>query len=996
MAPRSLTGAMVIAALLAVTAYSQAQPGAEPAPVQTLPATVNPWRDLPGRLSLQGLVTDTAGKPIADVAIGTADGPLTTSDHQGRFVLPAPLAPDTPLAFRHPDHADLRRAAGFFHAGEGRDTRVELVPLALRFELTPAGGEFSAGGIRLSVPEGAVAEPVTVRAARLPLDLAYEDSPDIQLLRLGAVEFAPEGLRFAKPITVSVDLDQAGPSGTGRLLLQAPASGRFTPETASEVTIAGGRAVFQVDHFSRRTVGDPAEGMVRKHIARSNDINGDGKLTSEDADFVILLSGGTQSADFTITTEDSTTVSKATAQGTSSANSSSAGVGGGIEIGGSGIEVSHTVSREESSEVVKKAGLERTLASSTSTTDRLSAGEYQLRCKYYTGLYDFYRVEIWARHTPVDWEQKALEDAWAGRSNPGDEWGYFSWDRSTAIALNKSMYGLTHLALRMGPDGLEIYRLARAFVVKQRFATYPVDCKPGSMDKRVEKALQGATDPGTGAGNMRDNFRFFGGGDKASAYRGWGVLPETDALFKLGQECDNESEGEYIITSSLGESSGEEQAKSSSRSSQTEAKVSGGAGVGPVKISAEVSAATGTSSGRSEAESYARNVLSTATTRVHWHIINAHQTHYSDHMVAPLHNVKRVGGHDIKRPIGLMVLRYREYPCGETPPTTTTPPDDEAPPRGDDRQGGAAPPARTPHGGNPVITPSGDSAAAGPTSSLGDTAYVTPEPLKNIRVEFTQLKGETRINRALVGQPRGIEVIGIDPDKLGKEDVRAGASGETIYITVRRELGDAGILVRGDRGNVTITAVADGGDQTGERARERRAAPNAILPQGLLVSVGGLLEGTLGLPDSLLDVNADPGAYRVTLGDAPLQPVAIQGTDLAVVGTDIVAPASGSENLTVTAPSGASATNEVPLWYYRIDPQPVTRVNQWADIRMECSGLGDETPIAVRFQPTPSQTIEPATLTLRCGELASPREVARYRTTRVGTQPLNATVTPLP
>jgi len=995
MAPRYLAGAMVMAALLALTAHSLAQPGAEPPPVQTYPATVDPWRDLPGRLTLRGLVTDTAGKPIAGVAIGTADGPLTRSDREGRFALPGPLAPDTPLAFSHPDHADLRRAAGFFHAGEGRDTRVELVPLALSFALTPAGGEFSAGGIHLSVPEGAVAEAVTVRAARLPLDLAYEDSPDIQLLRLGAVEFAPEGLRFARPVTVSVALDQESPSGNGRILLQDPASGRFVPEGAGEVTLVDGRAVFQVDHFSRRAVGDPAEGMVRKHIARSNDINGDGKLTSEDADFVILLSGGTQSADFTITTEDSTTVSKATEQGTRSGKSSSAGVGGGIEIGGSGIEVSHTVSREESSEVVKKAGLERTLASSTSTTDRLSAGEYQLRCKYYTGLYDFYRVEIWTRHTPVDWEQKALEDAWAGRSNPGDEWGYFSWDRSTAVALNKSLYGLTHLALRMGPDGLEIYRLARAFVVKQRFATYPVDCKPGSMAKRVEKALKGAADPGTGAGNMRDNFRFFGGGDDASGYRGWGLLPETQALFKLGQECGNESEGEYIISSSVGESSGEEKAKSSTQSAKTEAKVSGGAGAGPVKISAEVSAATGTSSGRDEAESYARNVLSTATTRVHWHIINAHEEHYSDHMVAPLHNVKRVGGHDIKRPIGLMVLRYREYPCGETPPTTTPPPDDEGP-AGDDSQGSTPPPARTPDGDKPVITPSGDSAAQGPTSSLADTAYVTPEPLKNIRVEFPGLTGETRIHRALVGQPRGIEVIGIDPDRLGKEDVRAGASAETIHITVRRELADASILVRGDRGSVTITAVAEDDDRARARDEARRANPGAILPLGLLVSVGGLLEGTLGLPGDLVTGDADPGGYRVTLGDAALQPVASQGNELAVVGTDIAAPARGSETLTVTAPSGASASSEVPLWYYRIDPQPVTRVNQWADIRMQCAGLGDSGRIAVRFRPSAHQTIEPTTLTVRCAELANPREVARYRTTLVGTQPLDATVTPLP
>ena len=994
MAIKSVICAMVIAALLALTAYALAQTGDESAIQEYTPAPTAPWRDVPASLELQGAVTDTNGNPAAGIAIAVDANVLTRSDDKGHFALPEPVAPTTMLTFSHPDFAELRRAAGFFFAGQGRATQVELVALGERFELTPAGGKFASGGISLSVPEGAVSGPVTVRAARLPLDMAYEQSSDMQIQRLGAVEFAPAGLTFNKPVTVTLDLDYVGPSTSASLLLLDRTSGGFAEVGETPVAIGDGKATFTVDHFSRRAVGDPAEGLVKKHIARSNDINGDGKLTSEDADFVILLSGGTHSAEYTITTSDTVTVSRSREAGSSSGSSSSASVGGGIEIGGSGIEVSHTVSREQSSEVVKKAGLERSSASATSSTDRLSVGEYGLRCKYYTGIYDFYRVEIWRRHTPLDWEQKALEDAWAARSNPAAEWSYFTWDRSTSIALNKSLYGFTRLAIRMGAKGIEIYRMTDSFVVKQRFATYPVDCKPGNMEKRVESALEGATDAGTAAGNMRDNFRFFGGGDPASGYRGWGVLAETDALFKLGQECGNESEGEYLITSSLATSAGEDRATSSSTSSETEAKVSGGAGIGPVKVSASVSASTGTTSGRSEAESYARNVMSSATTQVKWHIVNAHEEHYSDHMVAPLHNVKTVNGHDIKRPIGLMLLRYRQYPCGEPPTTTTPPPDDSGGP--DDSDAGRAPegqpvPARTPDTRPPVITPSGDTESKpGRTSRLADTAYVTPEPLEMINVVFTSTQGTTAINRRLVGQPRGVEVIGIAPEALRSDDVTAGATPESILVTVGRDLGDASILVKGDRSSITITAIAE--EKATEPATEDERGNRIVPLGGLLVSVGGILEGTLNLPDKVVEADASPGAYQVQLGDHPLAPVAMRGHQMAVVGTGIDAPASGTETIRVTAPSGASASNEVGLWSYRIEPQPITHVNQWAPINLQCVGLDKDSPLVVTFTPLPGQTIRPEKVVVNCGDFASPARAAQYKTEVIGEQPLNTRV----
>src|SRR5690606_16916916 len=212
---------------------------------------------------------------------------------------------------------------------------------------------------------------------------------------------------------------------------------------------------------------------------------------------------------------------------------------------------------------------------------------------------------------------------------------------------------------------------------------------------------------------------------------------------------------------------------------------------------------------------------------------------------------------------GLMLLRYRQYPCGEPPTTTTPPPDDSGGP--DDSDAGRAPegqpvPARTPDTRPPVITPSGDTESKpGRTSRLADTAYVTPEPLEMINVVFTSTQGTTAINRRLVGQPRGVEVIGIAPEALRSDDVTAGATPESILVTVGRDLGDASILVKGDRSSITITAIAE--EKATEPATEDERGNRIVPLGGLLVSVGGILEGTLNLPDKVVEADASPGAY---------------------------------------------------------------------------------------------------------------------------------------
>src|SRR5690606_20737892 len=262
--------------------------------------------------------------------------------------------------------------------------------------------------------------------------------------------------------------------------------------------------------------------------------------------------------------------------------------------------------------------------------------------------------------------------------------------------------------------------------------------------------------------------------------------------------------------------------------------------------------------------------------------------------------------------------------------------------------------------------------------------------LEMINVVFTSTQGTTAINRRLVGQPRGVEVIGIAPEALRSDDVTAGATPESILVTVGRDLGDASILVKGDRSSITITAIAE--EKATEPATEDERGNRIVPLGGLLVSVGGIREGTLNLPDKVVEADASPGAYQVQLGDHPLAPVAMRGHQMAVVGTGIDAPASGTETIRVTAPSGASASNEVGLWSYRIEPQPITHVNQWAPINLQCVGLDKDSPLVVTFTPLPGQTIRPEKVVVNCGDFASPARAAQYKTEVIGEQPLNTRV----
>lgn len=165
----------------------------------------DPYADLPQSEKLSSLVRDDEGNPIrgATISIG-GKVKAKSAKKTGAFTLEDPVAPTTLLVVEHPRLARRIVRAGDLMTVDGPATPVHLVPYTSYFNITPAGGIYTSGELTLEVPPGAVSKNVKVLAANLPLDFAYNNDGEVEPMRLSAVDLKPHGLKFAKPVTLTM------------------------------------------------------------------------------------------------------------------------------------------------------------------------------------------------------------------------------------------------------------------------------------------------------------------------------------------------------------------------------------------------------------------------------------------------------------------------------------------------------------------------------------------------------------------------------------------------------------------------------------------------------------------------------------------------------------------------------------------------------------------------------------------------------------------------
>ena len=103
----------------------------------------------------------------------------------------------------------------------------------------PAGGTISLGGVTLSVPKGALDQPVAITAT-VPAGSSLQ------------VEFAPHGLQFNSPFTLTFDGVQS--SDVVGVYFEGDGGGFVRVLQSFPTTVDGNSASFNSDHFSGYTM----------------------------------------------------------------------------------------------------------------------------------------------------------------------------------------------------------------------------------------------------------------------------------------------------------------------------------------------------------------------------------------------------------------------------------------------------------------------------------------------------------------------------------------------------------------------------------------------------------------------------------------------------------------------------------------------------------------------------------------------------------------------
>ena len=248
---------------------------------------------------------------------------------------------------------------------------------------------------------------------------------------------------------------------------------------------------------------------------------------------------------------------------------------------------------------------------------------------------------------------------------------------------------------------------------------------------------------------------------------------------------------------------------------------------------------------------------------------------------------------------------------------------------------------------------------------------------------FTGLDGTTVVNTGPVGEVGPVTVTGVDGEPVDSDDVDIQAENGTIEIAVDPNIQVGTITVQGSEG--TIVLEADGARPSGP--------PGITWPKDGAVNIhNGTLNETFAVPSTITEGARPAGDYEVRIGDSPVDVIAIRNGEIAVTGRGIPMQESGETEISIAVKDGPSVSGQIPAWSYLLSAQAVTRLNTWAPIFFQCSGLPAREPIAIRFTPEPWQRIEPPEFSLTCGEASSRIQIGQYQTSREGPQNLPAVI----
>lgn len=590
--------------------------------------------------SISGLVLDQYGNSVAgaDIILQGSTNKTQVSDEDGFFELDDLQSQQT-IRISKVGHLDNKRQLREFHYflkdSNQVFIQVQLPVLDIKYKVGKKGGEFT-GPFSIQVPEGALNSDIEIEACLLPPGYLNLHDQKIHPSVLGSIHFEPSGLKFNKPISISIQVEQAlNEQSKPAVLHYSVQDGETIREEISDpnLTITKNNWTFSISHFSDCQMVDKNT-VIRKipSSRKPDDSNLDGKVDDQDADRIVHLIGGTQSMEFNTTITSSQMVSKR--EGTSKARSSSDthAQGGGASVKGVGASVEEEKTTSLSKEESEEYGIELAKEQSFSSTVTVSVGEYNDRCKMLFTLYD---VQYVLKYVRVDLNKTELEHLKnnIGNDPPDDEgWHFRKVEGRSGVAVDRTLHEGMRLAVKVNDDGsMEVFVLSKDLIVRTLKGLKTSNCKDVNKSK-IGSVKYYLYPPPSKNGAEIYSITYLG-------------LRRGDSPEKIYRsiECGSEAKEEWSESRSTMEFKESSESTSKEHSSSVDVK----AGVelelgGIIQIEGHASHKTEKSEQVSNRLHHGTNTVETDQTTFSLTIYNAHEEHESDHDLYGLYHVYEV------------------------------------------------------------------------------------------------------------------------------------------------------------------------------------------------------------------------------------------------------------------------------------------------------------------------------------------------------------------
>lgn len=543
---RFLAGFLAMAVLASTgAAPSHASENGTPRITSLTQDLTDPWPDLPARFALNGWIVDDEGHRIHEAEIYQITGNnkktlLAQSDKKGAFKIAEELSPDTRLLVEHDLYAPRRIAAGSLYIGENNLVSIEIIPYTERFYITPRGGTYKSGQLTLEVPRGAVREPVTVLAAQLPLDFAYNHDGTVEPVRLTSVDLKPHELRFARPVklTMTIDREDLAKITDPVSFYFSEQKGRYIQDPEGIVEVDGHRITQTLSHFSPHATADGAMAQSTRTLGRGVDINGDTEITPSDALFMVLASGGTQEASASYAQWVTGSVHEVSQKTTSLSRP--------FHFAGQDYLVSPALKNAAAEKVAQSFSLGQKWQQSIAATLEVKAEKWEFDCKLLLGTYDFHHTVRWQRIIPGANELAMIEEAWKravtdkASKVPEEHFEYFSWQEASRHLIPPALPQRHTIAVTRNNKTLEIFARERSFIVVTVRGAETGPC-PDQTERDLWASAARAVDGYRGRKAQQEalakNF-FFGSNLNASGqFPDWGTLDRQTLKTHIDLQC---------------------------------------------------------------------------------------------------------------------------------------------------------------------------------------------------------------------------------------------------------------------------------------------------------------------------------------------------------------------------------------------------------------------------------------------------------------------------